>query len=471
MNPDPAPPERAALDEARRRERLSHAEWRRRRAELARLVADGDEAAARALLAEAGGAAKPAAPAAPSRVPRAAASDPAILPAVAPKPSPKAAAKKSPPRLDVSPPAARAAKAPARRRANPRRRRTRAGWSEWLAARPPWATSLAVHGALLLAFGLMTFATLGDPGFLLSAALGEAESWDEAPVEIAFDAALDAPQSTEAAAKSMELEDAALALDAEVSLASLVEPGSLVDAALGGDVLALAGEGLAATVPGGAADARSGGGEGAPSAAAAGKVRFFGAESVARRVVFVVDNSGSMRDGRMETTLLELDNAVRGLSESQQFYVVFFSDQAYGMFFPEPIDDPLPATQPNKERLSRWLRTVEMCVGGRLIDAMEVAAGLEPEVVYLLTDGDIRSPYVAERLTTPGSWEFTLHTLGMGARTPQHVAILQAAAAATGGVYRPVGAHPRAVAMARQRPLPYHRTPGPVWGSAVQPWQ
>jgi hypothetical protein len=92
-------------------------------------------------------------------------------------------------------------------------------------------------------------------------------------------------------------------------------------------------------------------------------------------------------------------------------------------------------------------------------------------VVFLLTDGDIRSPRVIERMTAKDAWGFPVHTLGMGARTPQHAQILQAIADASGGTARPVLADPTAVAKARARPIPYHNRPGPVWGSAVRPWE
>ena len=47
-------PIKTPLDEARRLEKLTQAKWRRSRAEVARLIAAGEEAAARRLLAEIG---------------------------------------------------------------------------------------------------------------------------------------------------------------------------------------------------------------------------------------------------------------------------------------------------------------------------------------------------------------------------------------------------------------------------------
>ncbi|TWT99167.1 hypothetical protein Pla108_01010 [Botrimarina colliarenosi] len=504
MNSDPplddpslrgATPVRHALNEARRREKLSQAEWRRRRAEVARLVAAGEEAAARALLAEIGVAspadlspepvlksAQPAADRAPHAAtapkPQSASGDAPQKEARLKKQTPHPATKAKRPqskakRPQSEPPGVSRGSEPlkrptAQRRSPPRRVKRRAPrtWADWARQRPPWLTSLAAHGVLLTLFGLLSFATFGEPGFSLTASLNDNESWDDLPAEVTL-TDLEVDSEVDLAHPIESVVD----LAADLELASLVEPADMAVVANLGDVLAVSGGSLMAAVPATGGSKGEGDAAGGKAAGAPGKVSFFGAEANAHRVIFVVDNSGSMQDGRMETTLAELNQAVRRLSESQEFYVVFFSDQAYPLFFPEPVAESLPATQENKRRLTAWLRRVEMCVGGRILDAMELAASLEPDVVYLLTDGDIRSPYVIERMTTPGAWPFLVHTLGMGARTPEHLALLQAIAANTNGEYRPVGPNRVAIAQARNRLIPYHRTPGPVWGSAIKPWK
>ena len=140
------------------------------------------------------------------------------------------------------------------------------------------------------------------------------------------------------------------------------------------------------------------------------------------------------------------------------------------MFFPEPVHELLPATRENKQRLSKWLTSVEMCLGGRLLDAVELAASLEPEVVYLLSDGDIRSQRVMSTLTDPEAWEFPIHTLAMGARDKNDAGKMAAIADANGGGYKFVRAKPQSLLRAKRKPIRYNRTPGPVWGSQVQRW-
>ncbi|QDT69939.1 hypothetical protein MalM25_28830 [Planctomycetes bacterium MalM25] len=487
----PAEAPNPKLTAARRRERVSQAAWRRRRAELARAVAATEDRAAVSLLAQAGVEASelPSEPAAEVQETAKVVTAPAdVIPA---KPAPheskaatpvlRKAVSPSTPRSkkiaqgQVAPsakPIATERKSAANKKPQPRplkrriKRRRSKTWNEWFQDRPPWATSLAVHSALILLFGLLSFGTMGEPAFLLNAAMAEEDSFEELSAEVTLaEFPLDAEEPI----------DSPLDLSTAVELASLVEPVDLEPMAELGATLALPAEALMAAVPAGGTKSEGEGESTEPAASKpAGKpgvVSFFGAKSHANRVVFVVDNSGSMQHGRLQTTLLELGAAVRRLSTSQEFYVVFFSDQAYPMFFPESVDQPLQATQENKRALSKWLRTVEMCLGGRLLDAMEYAAAMEPDVVFLLTDGDIRSPRTIERMTAPDAWGFPIHTLGMGARTLQHGQILKSIAEASGGTARPVIADPRVVAKARARPVRYHRTQGVTWGSAVQPWK
>lgn len=504
--------DRANLGEARRREKITQAEWRRQRAEVARLVAAGEEAAARKLLAQVGLVspsptnlkrealpdADVAQEAAVARMPESVSGDTSYSEPEAraervqkESAKPKAQIGKADPggitgekprRQSAAGPKkpARTASAKAKaerltRAVKPSRRKRRPPktWKAWFQNRPPWATSLAVHSVLIVAFGLMSFASLGEPAFSLSLAM-EDDAWDEMPAEVTL---VDFQSEAE---PEEEPTEAAPDLSQTLDLAGLMEPAQLepvdFEPADSGDTLAISTESLAAEAAAATGGGDAGQGEAAKAVAAKptgkpGKVSFFGAESRANRVVFVVDNSGSMQRGRMETTLMELDRAVSRLSTSQQFYVIFYSDQAYPMFFPKSVDAPIQATRPNKRKLNQWLHTVEMCLGGRLLDAMELAAGLEPEVVFLLSDGDIRSQRVTERMTDTDAWDFTIHTLGMGARTPQHAKLLMAIATSNGGVFRLVQAHPQAVARSRIKPIPYHRETGTAWGSAVTPWQ
>jgi hypothetical protein len=176
-----------------------------------------------------------------------------------------------------------------------------------------------------------------------------------------------------------------------------------------------------------------------------GDAVFFGTRSQGNRIVFVVDNSSSMKDGRLDAAVAELVRSVEALSPRQAFYVIFVSDQTYPMFFPQPAADLLPATAPNKKRLAEWLPKALLASGKNreLIKAMDLAASLRPHAVYLLWDGDMRysekvRTEVMTHLTRSNQWNFPIHTLGMGITSLDAEYNLTAIAQAHGGTYRRV---------------------------------
>jgi hypothetical protein len=176
-----------------------------------------------------------------------------------------------------------------------------------------------------------------------------------------------------------------------------------------------------------------------------GEAVFFGARSKGNRFIFVVDNSSSMKDGRLEMATAELLRTVDTLSPRQAFYVIFVSDQTYPMFYPLPAPDLLPATTANKKRLAEWLPKAILASGKNreLIKAMDMAAALRPHAVFLLWDGDLKYSDkvrldVMTHLTRPNQWDFTIHTLGMGTNSLDAEYNLTAIAQAHGGTFQRV---------------------------------
>jgi hypothetical protein len=166
--------------------------------------------------------------------------------------------------------------------------------------------------------------------------------------------------------------------------------------------------------------------------------------------------------------MLALLASIDSMEPDQYFYVIFFSDQAYPMFHPEPVDRLVAATDENRGKLAAWLPSVELCLGGRLMEAMELAITLKPHVVFILSDGDIRSAATMRFMTEKNDWPFAIHTLGMSVRTAEDAAKLAAIAAAHRGTFRPVAPIPAAVQMARDRPLKYNRRRGTIWGTKIR---
>ena len=135
----------------------------------------------------------------------------------------------------------------------------------------------------------------------------------------------------------------------------------------------------------------SGGGIGGPGSGGGGmKASFFGVHTDARRVVYVVDASTSMNrpyDGEAKTRFgqmkLELAKSILSLKAEQQFFVVFFNEHA----IPMPSDGMAIAVPENQRSCLQWIASVPASGLTDPRPSITLALSLNPDVVYLLTDG------------------------------------------------------------------------------------
>lgn len=356
-----------------------------------------------------------------------------------------------PRRRGMSPrPAVAVAPPPTTPAADPRQASSRRGRLLALAA-APFTASLLLHVIVMLAMALVfTFSAMQEESPLrITASVSDDQAIEELePLEIepfedheierpALDAVVDPGE--------IAIGDVALAGD---MVADVADVGSV---ALDGDIGSLAGLDLGTGL----------GGDGDGAGAQAG-VTFFGAKSTGRSFVFVVDNSNSMTKGRFETALTELVRAVNALGPKQQFYVLFYSDTAYGLFHPQTAPGLVPATDANKEKLLAWLYTVEMCLNTRGAEAMQKALALNPDVINVLGDGAFGDQTVS-LVTAPHSRRTVINTFGMQV-DPRGEAQLREIAEGNGGRFHSVEVDPAAVKAARANPINRNSSRGPVWG-------
>jgi hypothetical protein len=346
-----------------------------------------------------------------------------------------------------------------RQRPAPRRSR--------LSALPICTASLSLHALVIVVLAAIGIAaaelpdelllTVGPPPveeFLLS----ETDFETPEPTD-QFDTAADEIPS--------ELIDPGMASLGELATtAALADPSAtgeptVAAGALGGDLGALFGQSGA-----GLAEFDDGLG-GAPTA------KFFGSEIEGRRIVFVLDNSGSMQGGRLETVIDELLRCVDSLRDDQEFYVIFHSDMVYPLLYPDPVDRYLRPTKANKRLLAEWLDTVELCLGDAVEEALAAAAMIEPDTVFLLSDGRIQGDKKIRYLLDARTRNFPVHTFAVGMNSS--VAgrrNLQQIADANGGNFTESEIPPEMRDLSRERLRPYHNeTPGPVWGRNVKPFK
>lgn len=189
------------------------------------------------------------------------------------------------------------------------------------------------------------------------------------------------------------------------------------------------------TLAGGGAAGEGGGpgGDGQGPGGGPGKATFFGTESVGERFVFLIDCSTSMEGEKFARARHELIKAIQLLSETQEFYVIFFSDRTFPMFDPRPIRVPVQATKLQKSKVRRWISNRKV-VGGTLPDeGLQMALDLEPDVVYFLSDGAF--PGSARKVAVSSNKSgAAIHTIAFGHGADE--ALLKAIAEDNKGRYR-----------------------------------
>ncbi|NIA21841.1 MAG: VWA domain-containing protein, partial [Anaerolineaceae bacterium] len=115
-----------------------------------------------------------------------------------------------------------------------------------------------------------------------------------------------------------------------------------------------------------------------------GGTNFFGVAGVARKIVFVVDRSGSMTDSIMYVKH-ELKRSIGVLKPNQQFFVIFYSSGPPQMM---PVRKLLWATEANKQSAYEFIDNIVPIGQTDPDEALSEAFKLKPELVYLLTDGE-----------------------------------------------------------------------------------
>lgn len=167
---------------------------------------------------------------------------------------------------------------------------------------------------------------------------------------------------------------------------------------------------------------------------------FFGLDAPGKKFVFVVDASGSMSrpfEGPGKSMLgrvkLEILKCVSQMSIDQQFFIVFFNDQA----IPMPSSRLEPATPEAQQRFLRWMASAKPGGMTEPEEALLLAVRLEPDVIYFLTDGRFKYR-VIERVSQMNRRGVTIHTVCFGDEDGEK--FMREIAEKNGGTYQFVSA-------------------------------
>ncbi len=211
-----------------------------------------------------------------------------------------------------------------------------------LRAMDGFAASLAFHLAIAFVMAVRLISYTPNTGVHISGSLGNSAAPGEIDLERIGSLEVESVEASEATAPEMPAFSPSSEAMSTDQLA--LEGASLTD-----------GEEFRAAVE---RAATGGTGSGSGIGGDAGEVAFFGSGSAGTSFVFVVDLSGSMveqdRFGRM---VRELSSTILAMGSEQKFSVVFFNDHAVPLFAPRASVGLIAASNANKQKAVRWIRT------------------------------------------------------------------------------------------------------------------
>ncbi|HVX59536.1 MAG TPA: VWA domain-containing protein, partial [Pirellulales bacterium] len=166
---------------------------------------------------------------------------------------------------------------------------------------------------------------------------------------------------------------------------------------------------------------------------AGGSSRFFDVRARGRKFVYVVDCSDSMQGDRFERATQELLESIDALRPNQSFYVIFFADREYCQCYPAEDSTLTPATKSNKQRIAQWVADFTYAGGTYPFGALGAALGLEPDAIFLLSDGEFDDD-VPDCVKTANISNIPIHTIAF--MDPIAAPLLKRIAKENNGIYR-----------------------------------
>lgn len=139
---------------------------------------------------------------------------------------------------------------------------------------------------------------------------------------------------------------------------------------------------------------------------------YYGIPICAKRAVFVLDTSGSMRGAPIEAAKRALLSAIDAIPDAVLFDVVMF-DQSATTWKPQLV----PATRPFKQEIGQTVLNRGVQLGTASNAALNAAIALDPEVIYFLSDGeptDGTPANIIDGITTLNrARRISIHTIGV----------------------------------------------------------
>lgn len=180
------------------------------------------------------------------------------------------------------------------------------------------------------------------------------------------------------------------------------------------------------------------GGRGGP-----GSTTFMNVEGVGQSFVYVIDTSSSMHGSRLKYAQGQLKASLRLLQSNQKFAAIFYNDYRERLQLRrQPNQEMYYATDLNRELAAQEVDRVTCDRGTFHLPAILEALSLEPDVLYLLTDGepDLSAADLAEILRSKGSTTIHAIRFGDGTMSSRATSWMERLARQAGGEFRDIKA-------------------------------
>ena len=163
---------------------------------------------------------------------------------------------------------------------------------------------------------------------------------------------------------------------------------------------------------------------------------FYGVRGTGNRFAFVCDVSGSMRGAPFQRLLRELQESITRLPPHAQFYVVFFNENVFPLYWPQSVATTVPAIATHKARLQTWMSQVNPEGETYAFEAINTAFNVNPDTIFLLSDGAFDDEMqVMNAFKSMGQQRpISVHTVSIGRSS----FVLQQIAGMNRGLYREV---------------------------------
>jgi hypothetical protein len=170
---------------------------------------------------------------------------------------------------------------------------------------------------------------------------------------------------------------------------------------------------------------------------------YYGIHAQGNRFVFVVDSSTSMAGIRWESAVRELLTCLGRLPADSEFYVIFFSDRTEYMFRKGPNEVEFqPNTYESLARTRQWISSIDLGRSTQPLAALRTAVDMEPDAVFLLSDGEFRDSTLTwlrstiNRKTRANELVVPIHAIGLFSQAG--LGCLREVASRSGGEFRQV---------------------------------